>query len=89
MHINNSGLSVKTSNIHLFAEDTVMYAIAPPVDQVLLELQSDFVALHNALVRLILVLIVGKAIYMLFSNSQNKIMSFHTPRKSILCGGAD
>ena len=89
MHINNIGLSVKTSNIHLFADDTVMYAIAPPVDQVLFELQSDFVASHNALVGLILVLIVGMAKYVLFSNSQNKIMSCHTPRKSILCGGAD
>ena len=38
---------LKLHNIHLFTDDTVMYAIAPPVDQVLSELQSHFVVLKK------------------------------------------
>ena len=32
-YINNIGLSVETCNIHLYADDTVMSAIAPNVNQ--------------------------------------------------------
>lgn len=49
IYIHNIGLFVQILNINLYADDPVMYAIAPTVDQVLLELQSDFVALQNAL----------------------------------------
>ena len=40
-----------------------MYAIAPTVEQVLFELQSDFVALQKVLVGLKRVLNVGKTKY--------------------------
>jgi hypothetical protein len=67
--IHNIGLFVQTCNIHLYADDPVMYAIAPTVDQVLLELQSDFGALQNALFFLKVGLNVGNTKYMFFSNS--------------------
>jgi hypothetical protein len=35
-------------NIHLYADDTVMYDIGPIVYQALLEMQSDFAALQKA-----------------------------------------
>jgi hypothetical protein len=53
IYINNIGLSINIDRpINQYADDTVMYAIAPTVDQPMLELQSDFVTLQNALVDL-------------------------------------
>ena len=37
-YINNIKLFVKNCNLHLYANDTVVYAIAPTVDQALAEL---------------------------------------------------
>ena len=45
--------------MHLYADETGTYAIASTVDQALLELQSDFIAVQNALVRLKLTVEVG------------------------------
>jgi hypothetical protein len=52
IYINNIGLSIKTWKIHLYEDDTVMYAFAPTVDQTVLALQSDLVALQKALIGL-------------------------------------
>jgi hypothetical protein len=52
IYVNNIDQSVKTCNIPLYADNTVMYAIAPTVDQALSEMQSDLVALQKALVGL-------------------------------------
>lgn len=49
IYLNIIGLCIKSSNIHLYANDTVMYAIAPTVDKAKFELQSDFVILQKAL----------------------------------------
>jgi hypothetical protein len=72
IYINNIGISVKTSNIHLYADNT-MYTIAPIVDQATLDLQWDFVALQKALVGSKPVLNAGKTKYTLRSES------IHTP----------
>jgi hypothetical protein len=67
---------------HLYADDTVMYAIVATVyhsmaltriDHSILELQSDFVTIQNALVGLKLVFNVGKTKYMLFSSSLQNV----------------
>ena len=47
--------------------------LPPTVDQAMLEMQCDFVALQKALVCLELVLNAGKTKYMLFSNSHKKV----------------
>ena len=60
----NIGLCIRSCNIHLHADGTVMYAIALTVDQGMLELQSDFLKL---------LLNAGKTKYMLFSNSQENV----------------
>ena len=51
-NVKSSFLDIKTCNIHLYVDDTVMYAIVPTVGQAFLELQSDLVTLLNALVGL-------------------------------------
>lgn len=51
IYVNNNGISVKTCIIHLYANKTVMYVIAPTVDQALLELhkaKGDHHALSEA-----------------------------------------
>ena len=63
---------MQSCNIHHYADNTVMYAIALSVARAMLELQSDFVALQKALVDLKRVLNAGKTKYMLFFNSQKK-----------------
>ena len=60
VYINNINLSVKHFNLHLYADDTVAYAIAPTVDQALSELQSAFVVLQKKFIDLKLVLDAGK-----------------------------
>ena len=57
-----------------YSDNTVMYAIAPNVDQALLELQLDFFALRKALVGLKHALNVDEdQIYMLFCNFHETI----------------
>jgi hypothetical protein len=51
IYVNENGISVKTCIIHLYANNTVMYVIAPTVDQALLELhkaKGDHCALPEA-----------------------------------------
>lgn len=51
---------------------TLMYAIVPTVDNAILELQFDFVALQNSLFGLKRVLNAGKTQYMLFFNPRKQ-----------------
>ena len=53
-------------NIYIYADDPVMCAVGPTVDQVLLELKSDFVTLQKLCLKL--VHNMGKTTFMLFSN---------------------
>jgi hypothetical protein len=47
VYINKIDFSVKNVNLHLYADDTVVYAIAPTVDQALSDLQSAFIVLYK------------------------------------------
>ena len=42
IYINTIGQSVKNCHFNLYADDTIMYAIAPTVDLAVSKLQSDF-----------------------------------------------
>ena len=58
-------MSVKNYNVHLFADDTVVCAITPTVDQALSELQSAFIVLQKNYIEL--KLNACKTKYMVFS----------------------
>lgn len=60
IYINNIGSAIKNCQLHLYADDTVIYAITPTADQALLELQSAFTAIQKVFVELKLVVNVGK-----------------------------
>lgn len=49
VYVNNSGLSVGNCNLHLYADDTVVYSVAPSVDKALSELQSAFLLCRKPL----------------------------------------
>ena len=57
-------------NSILYADDTVMYSIAPTEDQALMQLESDFRILQGSLLQLKLVLNAKKTNVMFFSRSK-------------------
>ena len=67
------GLSAKTCNIHLYADNTVMYVVAPTADQAMLDLHSDFVAWQKDLADSKLALNAGQTECMMFSCSHRNI----------------
>lgn len=70
---NAIGQSVKNSDLHLYADDTIMYVISLTMDLALSRLQSDVAAVQEALTNLKLVLHTGKTKHMLFSKSGQNI----------------
>ena len=52
VYVNNIGLSVRNCNLHLYADDTIVYYVAPSVDKYLSELQSAFSTLKKAIVEM-------------------------------------
>ena len=72
VYINNIDLSVKTFNLHLYADETAVCAIAPTVNQALSELQSALIVLQKTFIDLKLVMKEGKTKYMLFSRAYKK-----------------
>jgi hypothetical protein len=68
IYINTIGQSVKNVKLHLYADDTIMYAIAPAVDLAVSKPKSDFTTMQESLNDLKLVLITDKTKYMLFSD---------------------
>lgn len=70
LYINNIGDDVRYCKFHLYADDTVMYSIAPTADQALMQLESDFRILQGSLLQLKLVLNAKKTNVMFFSRSK-------------------
>uniref|UniRef100_A0A673ZIM1 Reverse transcriptase domain-containing protein n=1 Tax=Salmo trutta TaxID=8032 RepID=A0A673ZIM1_SALTR len=70
LYINNVGDDVRYCKFHLYADDTVMYSIAPTADQALMQLESDFRILQGSLLQLKLVLNAKKTNVMFFSRSK-------------------
>lgn len=66
LYINNIGDDVRYCKFHLYADDTVMYSIAPTADQALMQLESDFRILQASLLQLKLVLNAKKTNVMFF-----------------------
>ena len=58
-------------NIIIYAEDTILFSVAPSVNQAFLYLQSDFQAQQKSVLDLKVVLNAKKTKYMLFSRSYN------------------
>jgi hypothetical protein len=71
LYINDIGNTVKTCNIHLYADDRVMYSCATSVQQAICERQHDFDSIQKSLTDLKLVLNISKTKLMLFSRSRN------------------
>ena len=67
IYINNIACSVKDASIHLYADDTVLYAVGPTPDAVLTSLQDSFRNLQQALSTLHLLLNSNKTKVMWFS----------------------
>ena len=49
IYVNNIGLSAKTCNINLYADDSVMYGISQRLTRLCWSCKSDFVALQKVL----------------------------------------
>ena len=62
LYINNIGDGIRKCQIHLYADDTVMYSIASTADQALPLLETDFKVLQGYFIQLKLVLNAKKHI---------------------------
>lgn len=69
IYINDICASVN-ANVHLYADDTILYCSAPSPSEALAKLQVAFTKIQENLLKLQLVLNSNKTKYMLFSNSQ-------------------
>ena len=67
LYINEFSSSISNSRFHLYADDTVIYTVAPSVSQALSNLQSDFHSIERAFIDLKLRLNPSKTKYIVFS----------------------
>ena len=67
LYINNIGDEIRKCQIHLYADDTVMYSIASTADQALSLLATDFKILQGSFIQLKLVLNAKKTHFMIFN----------------------
>ena len=73
LFINDFNSSIVNSAVHLYADDTVIYSIAPSVELAFQNLKSDFCLIQKALINLKLALNAGKTKFMVFSRKLNAI----------------
>lgn len=66
-YINDFNCGITNSLIHLYADDSIIYSLAPSVEQALINLQDDFCIIQRTLSNLKLVLNPGKSKYMIFT----------------------
>ena len=71
LFINDFNSGITNSAVHLYADDTVIYSIAPSVNLAFQNLQSDFHIIQQALINLKLSLNAGKTKYMVFTRKLN------------------
>ena len=75
LYINNLGDDLSDADIHLYADDTVIYCSAPSMDECILKLQEAFERVQLSLLSLKLVLNDKKTKYMIFSRNRRSIPS--------------
>jgi hypothetical protein len=66
-YINNIGDEIRKCQIHLFADDSVMYSIASTADQALSLSETDFKILQGSFIQLKLVLNAKKTHFVIFN----------------------
>lgn len=72
IHINDFNCGIKNSSIHLYADDSVIYSLAPSVELALSNLQDDFCCIQRTLTDLKLVLNPRKSKYMIFTKKRTE-----------------
>lgn len=70
LYINDLGQNVSDTNLHFYADDTVIYCYGSSLTQAIETLQKAFVAFQHSLIQLKLVLNADKTKLMLFSKSK-------------------
>lgn len=70
LYINNLDSSIKDSVVHLYADDTIIYSIAPSIDKALCNLKRDFVSIQSTFIKDKLVLNPDKTNFIIFSRSK-------------------
>ena len=77
LYINNICDHLEHCKVHFYADDTILYASAPSIDQAVSNLQHAFDCVQDSLKSLKLMLNESKTKFMIFSNGRNNVPSTH------------